>query len=42
MEIKKILQDYTKFLKQNNYLEKAPKNNILGYVGEYLNEWKAL
>lgn len=35
-DLKIALQEYTKFLKQNNYFSVPAKNILLGYVGEYL------
>ena len=42
MNLKKELQNYTKFLKQNGYLDKAPKNIMRGYVGEYIDNNQAI
>lgn len=37
-QLKKELQEYTKFLKQNDYICKPPKNLMTGYLGEYIIE----
>tara|TARA_R110000850_G_C9679168_1_gene437700 strand:+ start:146 stop:385 length:240 start_codon:yes stop_codon:yes gene_type:complete len=42
MDLKTELQKYTKFLKQEGYLDRSPKNIMNGYVGEYIITNKAL